>query len=327
MLRSTMQTNVKQVLVTGGSGFIGRAIVKRLQMEPLFSPRASCRRDVSDVSPGVETVRLSDASSGDDIREAMGGCSAVVHTAGLAHRPRRTPLSDFRRVNVGWTRRLMEGAIAVGVERFVFLSSAGVYGKYSCPGVSFRLSDAPKPTEAYAISKLEAEERLWLMAAESGVAVTVIRPALVYGAEAPGNLRRLAALIRAGIPLPLARVANRRSFIALDSLVDLIVRCLVSSAATGRTFLASDGLDISTPQFVRAFAGVLGRRAILFPVPAAILELSMRAFGLGHAATQLCRSFQLDISETEEVLDWQPMSLPRAILGSEIAAGDNPGPS
>ena len=113
----------------------------------------------------------------------------------------------------------------------------------------------------------------------------IIRPPLVYGPGVKANFASLMRAVQRGVPLPLASVThNRRSFVALDNLVDLLITCIDHPAAANQTFLVSDGEDLSTTDLLRRMGRALGRPARLLPVPPSMLALGAKAVLLkgGH---------------------------------------------
>jgi nucleoside-diphosphate-sugar epimerase len=232
-----------------------------------------------------------------------------VHTAARAHvlNDRVTdPLAEFRRVNTVGTLRLAEQAAATGVKRFVFVSSIGVNGVQTSIGKPFSEATQPKPHNAYALSKWEAEQGLMRIADETGLEVVIIRPPLVYGCNAPGNFGSLMRAVQRGWPLPLGAVHNQRSLVALDNLVDFIVTCITHPQAANQTFLVSDGQDLSTTELVRGMAQAAGVPARLLPVPVWALQAGATLLGKGDAVQRLCGNLQVDISKARNLLGWTP---------------------
>lgn len=297
--------SLRKLLVTGASGFIGRGIIERLQLHQEWNVLGATRRRVAE-APARQLIPLSDRSSVQAMRQAVAGCEAVIHTAGMAHQSRGQSLAVYRRINSEWTRSLVEASADEGVKHFIFLSSAGVFGRFSQPGCPFGAHDSLAPLEDYAISKMEAEDVIRELAERTRIAATIIRPPLVYGRSAPGNFRRLVAAVGSGIPLPLAAIDNQRSFVGLPNLVDLVIRCLEVPPNGVRTLLVSDDADISTPSLVLLIAEALNRQVRLYSVRPHRLELIARLIGREAMAIQLCRSFQLDVSETKRMLAWRP---------------------
>jgi nucleoside-diphosphate-sugar epimerase len=293
-----------KVLVTGASGFIGRALVGMLEASRC-NVVGAVRRPI-DARWAVPSPCL----GGDaDWRAQLEGRTVVVHAAGRAHVLNDSvadPLREFRLVNVSGTLQLAEQAAATGVRRFIFLSSIGVNGLSTAHGSSFSEVDQPNPHNAYAFSKWEAEQGLLRIAAETGMDVVTIRPPLVYGPDAPGNFGSLMRWLQRGVPLPLGAIQNQRSLVALDNLVDLIVTCLTHPAAANQTFLVSDGEDVSTTELLRRMGQAMGHPARLVPVPVGLLKLVATMLGKRDVAQRLCGSLQVDIEKTRRLLDWTP---------------------
>jgi nucleoside-diphosphate-sugar epimerase len=167
-------------------------------------------------------------------------------------------------------------------------------------------SDKPNPENPYAKSKLEAEKVLWEISAITGLEVVIVRLPLVYGYGAKGNLVRLINLVNSGIPLPLSLVRNKRSMIGIDNIIDLLIRCIDHPEANGKTFLASDGEDLSTPELIKLIASSIGRKANLFPLPIFILKSLGSIFGKSEEINRLVGSLRIDNSYTKKILDWTP---------------------
>lgn len=295
--------------MTGATGFVGGAVVRRLAVDAAFRPRAAVRRADTDLPPTVERVVVGSLDARTDWREALQGVDAIVHAAGRVHVMRddaTDPVAEFRRVNVDGTLTLARQAAAAGVSRLLFLSSIKVNGEGTPIDRPYTSADAPEPADPYGVSKLEAEEGLREIARRMGLEVVVIRPVLVYGPGVGANFRSMLAWLRRGVPLPFGAVRNRRSLVALDNLVDLVVRCLTHPAAANETFLVSDGDDLSTPELLRRAAASMGTSARLMPVPSWLLTKLARLAGRGGAARRLCGSLRVDISRTCAVLDWSP---------------------
>jgi nucleoside-diphosphate-sugar epimerase len=255
-------------------------------------------------------VRLAPAlESGADWSIALQDIDVVVHAAARVHvmsDRSADPLAEFRKVNVDGTVHLAREAAASGAKRFIFLSSVKVNGEMTATGRPFRAADIPAPQDPYGVSKLEAEQALMQVGKETGMEIVVVRPPLVYGPGVKANFHNMMRWLRKGIPLPLGSIDNRRSFVALDNLVDLIITCINHPAAAGHVFLVSDGEDLSTPELLRRLGAALGRPARLLPVPTFLLISGAALLGKPGIAQRLCSSLQLDISDTTEILGWRP---------------------
>jgi len=296
------------ILVTGASGFVGRSLVTRLAARG--SVRVALRRPLSEALPAGVEVAQAELAPDEDWSGALPGVHAVVHCAARVHvmnDQSENPLAEFRRVNVDGTIRLARQAALAGVRRFIFLSSIKVNGEQTRPGAPFVADQTPNPEDFYGISKMEAEEGLRLLARETGMEVVIIRPPLVYGPGVKANFLAMMRWLKRGIPLPLGAVTeNRRSLVALDNLVDLIVNCLDHPAAANQTFLVSDGESLSTAALLRRMGVALGRPARLIPVPVPLLQMGAALLGKRDMAQRLCGSLEVDIGKTRELLGWTP---------------------
>lgn len=296
-------TTSRACLVTGATGFIGSALLAALQGHAVHR---ALRQPAVDALPG--DIVVGDIGPDTDWDNALAGVDCVVHLAARTHvleEDAADPLAAYRRINVEATRRLAQQAAAAGVRRFVFLSSIKVNGEVT-PEQPFTETAAPAPQDAYGISKREAEDVLRDIAARSTMELVVLRPPLVHGPGVKGNFLRLLQLIACGLPLPLASVRNRRSLIHVVNLADAIVACMDAPAAAGKTFLASDGEDVSTPELIRKLAAGMGRPARLLPCPVALLELGAALIGQRDAVARLTGSLQADASLLRNTLGWRP---------------------
>jgi nucleoside-diphosphate-sugar epimerase len=296
------------ILVTGASGFVGRALLCHLAAQG-NAVRAAYRNDAVSPPAGVQSVSVGDLGSKQDWGAALQAVNVVVHAAARVHIMKDVaidPLSVYRKVNVDGTLNLATQAAAAGVRRFIFLSSVKVHGESTAEGGAFRADKEPIPVDSYGISKLEAERGLQVIAAQTGMEVVIIRPPLVYGPGVRGNFAALMQAVVRGIPFPLGAINNRRSLVALDNLVDLIVTCLDHPKAGNQTFLVCDGEDLSTPDLMLRMAGAMNKTAYLIPLPISLMSVIARIFGKSAALQRLCGNLQVDITETVDVLGWKP---------------------
>ncbi len=296
------------ILLTGASGFVGAALLRRLEGDGL-EVRALVRTPGTRLAVAVPTVCAGEISGSTDFAPALSGIRTVVHLAARVHVMRdqaADPLAAFRVINLHGTLNLARQAVAAGVRRFVFVSSVKVNGESTLAGQAFTEQDAPAPRDAYGHSKNDAELGLRQLAADTGIEVVIIRPPLVYGPGVKANFAALLHAVRRGWPLPLGAVPNRRSLVALDNLVDFIVTCLSHPNAANQTFLVSDGHDLSTTELVRGLARAAGVRARLVSVPMWALRAGAVPLGKGAAVDRLCGNLALDISKARGLLGWVP---------------------
>lgn len=295
------------ILVSGASGFIGKALCAELARQG-YTVRAAVRSAAQQVDQ-VENVSVGDINGDTDWTKALSDMSVVVHLAARAHITKEClvdSMEGFRKINVDGAWNLARQAHEAGVRRFVFISSIKVNGDATELGKPYTPADKPAPAGPYGISKFEAEEALRLLADETGMEVVIIRPPLVYGPGVKANFHSLMHWLHRGVPLPLAGVCNKRSFVSLDNLVDLIITCIDHPAAANQTFLAGDGEDMSTTELLQRMGAVLGRPAKLFYLPAWLLRIGALLLGRAEMLQRLCGSLQADISKANELLGWHP---------------------
>lgn len=317
-----------KLLITGATGFIGKALITTLarnaQRHPQDTLRACVRRSEVVFPDHVEVVTVPDLTADTDWTTALAGIDTIVHTAARVHVMDETadsPLAEFRRINVDATLALAQQACNAGVRRFVFLSSIKVNGEANAPGRPYTADDLPQPTDPYGISKYEAEQGLLALAQQSGLEVVIIRPVLVYGPGVKANFLSMMRWLDKALPLPFGAITNnRRSMVALDNLVDLITICLRHRAAVNQIFLVSDGEDLSTTALLQRTAHALQRRARLLPVPVIVLATAARLLGRGQFSQRLCGSLQVDIGKTTKLLQWRPCVTVDAALQKTAAA-------
>lgn len=300
------RTRLGTILVTGASGFVGQAVCARL-LEDGRGVTAAVRSADRQAGPGAHRLPIGPIESA-DWPALVPGHRAVVHLAARVHRvgeDGQAARAAFLRENRDATVALARAAAAAGVTRFVFVSTVKVCGE----GTTDRPFDGacpPAPSDAYAESKWAAEQALREIEASSGMQVAVVRPPLVYGPGVGANFLRLLRWVERGVPLPLASVQNRRSLVYVGNLADLIVRCVDRPAAAGRTFVASDGEDLSTPALISGIAAALGVAPRLWPCTPGLLRAAATLLGRRAAADRLLGSLQVDASEAAALLGWHP---------------------
>jgi nucleoside-diphosphate-sugar epimerase len=292
-------------MVTGATGFVGRAVVQRLVRDDAFRVRATTRGAVPGLTDGVEWVSAPEQIREIDWTVPLNDVDTVIHLMARVHVGRERsadPLREFRRVNVDATLRLARQAATTGVRRFVYVSSVKVSGENGL----FRESDVASPADAYAISKYEAEVALTEEFRNSAMSVTIVRPPLVYGPGVRANFRMLIRAVALGLPLPFDAIRNQRSFVGVDNLADFLITCVQHPHAANQLFLVSDGEDLSTPDLIRRLATAMNVSARLIRVSEASMRGIASLLGRSTVADRLFGSLQVDIAKARSLLNWAP---------------------
>jgi nucleoside-diphosphate-sugar epimerase len=299
---------MKKILVTGANGFIGQNIYKNLIKLNYFVRGAVRNSDTTLINSNTKYISVGNIDAETKWHDALEGVDCVIHCAGKTSVIiKKNELDIFRTVNTSGTKHLAEQAVKAGVKRLIFLSSIAVNGEPTFSSLIFKHNDISQPKNAYSISKYEAEQILLKISKQTGLEVVIIRPPLVYGEEVKGKFLRLLDIVYKQIPLPFAKINNFRSFVALDSLVDLIICCIDHSKAAGKTFLVSDGEDLSTSDLIRKLSKLMNKSPRLFFVPKSIIECIGSLVGKSSEVEGLLGSLRVDNSYTREILGWSPV--------------------
>ncbi len=296
----------RYILVTGANGFIGRNLCAFLKEKGYFV-RGAVRDNECGVSGVDEYIQVGDINESTDWQQALAGVDTIIHLAARVHimnDPEADPVEAFRKVNVLGTERLARMAAKAGVKRFIFISSVKVNGEgFQVP---YTEKDAPAPQDAYGISKMEAEQVLASVAADTGLKTVVLRLPLVYGPGVKANFKNLIKIASSGLPLPFKGINNRRSFLYLGNLVDVIITCITHPLAVGETFMVSDGQDVSTPDLIKMIACAIKKKAVLFYLHPGILKALCKIVGKDEELEKLTGSLLVDSSKIKNLLGWRP---------------------
>jgi len=290
-------------LLTGATGFIGGAILQALPSSKIKVLGRSRPQN------GRFIFVSSEIKNDIDYSNALVDVNVVIHSAARAHIMNdnvEEPLEAFREVNSLGTLNLAQQAAEAGVKRFIFISSIKVNGESTQLNKAYNYNDQLLPEDAYGQSKAEAEIGLHKIANETGMEVVIIRPPLVYGPGVKANFGAMMKLAAKNLPLPLGAIHNKRSLVALDNLVDLIITCIGHPKAANETFLVSDDQDVSTTELLKKMTAAAGKKSWLIPVPMKLIQLAAAMLGKKAVADRLCGNLQVDISHTKEVLGWAP---------------------
>jgi len=293
----------KNILVTGASGFVGRAITNHLlRIGKNISTVSRVKRDIV---LSINEFLIDGMSSKNNWKDELLGVNAIIHLAAVAHNNSNDP-DYINEVNVNGTVNLARQAAKAGVKRFIFISSIGVLGNNTTNTLPFDEHSNAAAHSQYAQSKLDAEIALLKIAKETELEVVIIRPVLVYGEGAPGNFGKLVKLVQKVPFLPFALCCNKRSFISVDNLVDLISTCIDHPKAKNEIFCISDGNDVSIREFTDGIAMGLNKKLIQLPIPVYTLRFLGEIMGKSEPIEQLVGDLQVDSSKARQLLDWNP---------------------
>lgn len=291
-----------KILVTGASGFVGRALCRHLaSLGHSVVPVVRQPRGL----PGEQVI--SDMDEPTAWSELLRDCEGVVHLAARVHQMQDSAADTwrlYRATNMSATIALARAAASAGIKRLVFISTIKVNGEGG--DRAYRADDIPTPEDPYAMSKWEAEQGLHEIARETGLEVVILRPPLIYGAGVRANFLKLMAAVDRGWPLPLGAVHNRRGMVYLGNLCDAIAVSLTHTAAAGKTFLPCDAEEVSTPELITRLAQSMGRKPRLIPVPLSLLRFAGWLFGKSRQVDRVLGSLVLDSSTMRETLGWTP---------------------
>ena len=300
-----------KILITGASGFVGRTLVQKLNTS--HEILALVRSQSNNFPANIQKLIAKDIFE----VELPSDIDVIIHLAGRAHilnEQTTDPLSEFRKVNVEGTLQLARQALEKKVKRFIFMSSIGVNGSVTTQQ-PFTEDSIPQPHADYAVSKLEAEQELKKLFDGSDTELVIIRPPLVYAAHAPGNFARLLKLVTTNLPLPFAGTSNKRSFVALENLVDFIQICIEHPNAANQSFLVADQTGISTRELVQHLKQGMGKKARFIYLPQPLMKLGAACIGKSKLYEQLFESLEVDTSKAQKLLGWKaPISTQQAIL-------------
>ena len=295
--------------VTGASGFIGGALVRRLAergQEVLPAHRGEAARGISDLA------RRSEA----DLARMLAGVDAVYHLAGLHEGSRHATAADFDAVNRDLTLRLFNAACAAGVRTFVWLSTIKVLGEVAAEPLG---PEAPyAPVGGYAQSKTRAERAL-LDAGGHATALAVVRPPLVYGPGVRGNFAALMRLCWTGLPLPLAGATALRSMVGLDNLVDFLALLPAVDLNGAKILHVRDGEEWRVTDLAGELQRLSGHSSRQFPMSRKLADSFAGWLGMQGAVSRLFDPLRVDAESSERRVGWKPPRPSAELLEETVA--------
>ncbi len=292
-------------LITGGHGFVGAALAAALSPKYPVTTVSRCCKGMDSTCLALDQILEADDS---ELLVRGIAPSCLVHCAALAHRSPPRTADEYRtldEVNISLAVRLASLAKRTGIKRFIFISSIGVHGSSSSSTRPICEESPICPTNPYALSKSIAEHRLRECLEGSSCELSILRPALVYGPGMQGNLRLLIRGIDAGLPFPLGRIRNRRSFLYLGNLISSIEAVALHPQAAGESFVVADEETISTPQLISSIARIRRKPCRMLPMSSRVMQVSGRLPFVGGKIDQLIDDLVVDSSKIRRQLGWR----------------------
>jgi nucleoside-diphosphate-sugar epimerase len=306
---SSPKNKKNKVFLVGSTGFVGMHLAAELKRRAVPF-KATIRTKEQNFDNEIEFVITGNLVEGVNWRGHMNDVSTVIYAAARAHITKEIHgdgMSNYEAINAEAALHCANMAAVSGVKRFIYISSIKVNGESTNFNKPYSFDQPPQPEDPYALSKLSAEKQLLRLGAEKKIEVVIIRPPLIYGPNVKANFLHMMQLISLRVPLPfdLAR-DNKRSFVSIDNLADLIITCISHPKAANDIFLVSDGHDISTADLLTTLGLIMGVKVRLFAFPKVLVEAIFFILGRHGMARRLFGSLQVDISHTQEKLDWKP---------------------
>jgi nucleoside-diphosphate-sugar epimerase len=324
------------VLVTGGTGFLGQAVVRRLlaageRVRVLVRPSRATRFPVM----GGAEPALGDLREPLSLMQALDGMEAVCHCA--AHMTVGDAWSTFEAVTVQGTEMLLQAAAHHQVKRFLHVSSLGVYGDGQATVTEESPFDAsPDARGPYTRSKIESERLVWAYAREHGLPITVIRPGPLYGPGRPPFVARICVPVGSKFQMVIARSDQYLPLTYVENVAEAICLALEREQAIGRDYNIVDGEALQQGAYLGLLrqVGLSQRRTIVLP-PAplypmvTLVEQACRWMGVTpplsrHQLERTLASVRYDTSRAQQELGWSPkVGLVEALRTMQAARGES----
>jgi len=297
-----------EILLTGANGFVGSFLLPELLLNS-YKVRIVGRKFNQSFIKNTKVFNIDSLSADTNYKDALSEVKVVIHLAARVHVMKHfssNALEEYKKINLYGTMNLARQSVRAGVKRFIFISSIKVNGEVTLNGKKFYADDIPSPKDPYSISKYEAEQALMRLSKDSGMEVVIIRPPLIYGPGVKANFFTMMKWLSRNFSLPLGAINNKRSFVGVANLVDLVLTCLDHPGAANEIFLVSDDYDVSTTFLLQSLSMALGKKSKLIRIPIFILKIAFLTVGKLNLSQKLLESLQLDIAKTKQKLNWSP---------------------
>ena len=295
-----------KILITGATGFVGRSLVPALKAAG-HEVRCAVTKKVDWLD--AEQVLINKIELQRDWREALQGMDTVVHLAARVHVMQdksTSPLDAYLQVNSFATKILAEQAALHKIKRFIFISSIKVNGEVTVSGKPFTEEINQQPEDPYGLSKLQGEQYVQKICANTGMEYVILRPPLVYGPGVKANFLKMLQLVKKDWPLPFAKVQNKRHFIYIDNFVSAICAVINNANAANQVYLVSDAEAFSLSQLLQNIGQGMDVQVKLLPVPVALMTYAFKLIGLNELNSRLFDSLELSTDKIQAQLGWTP---------------------
>lgn len=288
-----------KVLITGYTGFIGKYLISELQKK--YEIILLGRR-------GLDGFKNFDIENDRSILEALNSSDVIIHCAGKATSPKsigKSSWAEYQEANVDLTDKISLIASKSNLKHFIFLSTIKVYGErsYEKP---FSVDSNLQPGDYYATSKVLSEECVKTNLSKSDVSFSVLRLPIVYGKGVGANFRNLIRLVKTGLPLPFGMLNNKRSFLNIKNLIDVITLIINKKIIKNNIMNISDRDDLSTIEVIKNISNYTNSKSYLIPVPKLILNFFGTILLKRKMINSLILPLQVDCTDTTNTLGWQP---------------------
>ena len=296
------------ILLTGGTGLIGRALYPLLREKGYSLKCALRKKNDGKIIREDDVFYYKNLDENTDWSLALNNIDVVIHLAAQVPFERKVDdnsYNKFCQVNFEGTKRLAEQAAQKHIRRFIFISTIGILGTSD---LKKTLTEKSKenPNNNYAISKQMAEQALCLIGDTSNMEVVILRPPLVYGPHVKANFLKLLDCVYRGIPLPFGGVKNQRNFIALDNVIQVILACVVHQKAINGIFNISDDEYISTKDLIEKISNAMGKPARIFYFPVFLAKSLLIIIGKKSLYNKLWGSLRVESKKIKGQIGWAP---------------------
>ncbi|KTD10876.1 UDP-glucose 4-epimerase [Legionella gratiana] len=297
---------MSKILVTGATGFVGRKLVPAL-IRSGYGVRCAVSKKVDWLE--AEQVIMNRLEFETDWSKALIGIDVVIHLAARVHimkEKAESALDEYYKINTVATKNLAEQAAKHQVKRFIFLSSIKVNGELTVEGAPFSEETKAEPEDPYGKSKFYAEQHLQEISQKTLMEVVVVRPPLIYGPGVKANFLKMLQLVRKKVPLPFAKVQNKRHFIYIENLISALCLLVTHPAAANQTYLVADDDSFSVPHLLQLIAKEMNIKIWLLPFPVSLMMYTFQFLGMRNLNTRLFSSLEIDSNKIKSQLGWNP---------------------